>query len=124
MTEQPQRREDPRYFLPQALGAELEFDGPDGTRQRYPLLDISIRGASFSLPLRLEGIDEGAMLGNAVIRVDDLEIQGNLTVLHATRRFRANYSCGVQFYPKSDLDQNQLVSFVSRLEAAQQNPGL
>ena len=120
MTEQPQRREDPRYFLPHALGAEMEFDGPDGTRHRYPLLDISIRGASFSLPLRLEGIDEGAMLGNAVIRVDDLEIQGNFSVLHATRRFRAHYSCGVQFYPKTDLDQNQLVSFVSRLGARPQ----
>ena len=117
MTEQPQRREDPRYFLPHALGAELEFDGPDGERYRYPLMDISIRGASFSLPLRPEGIEEGAMLPNASILVDDLEIRGNLTVLHATRRFRANYSCGVQFYPKTDIDQNQLVSFVSRLDA-------
>ena len=88
MTELPQRREDPRYFLPSALGAEMEFDGPDGTRHRFPLLDISIRGASFTLPLRFEWIDAGAMLGNAVIRIDDLEIQGNLTVLHATARFR------------------------------------
>ena len=120
MTQQPQRREDPRYFLPLASRAEMEFDGPDGTRHRYPLLNISIRGASFSLPLRFEGIDEGAMLGNAVMRVDDLEIQGNFTVHHSTRRFRASYSCGVQFYPKTDLDQNQLVSFVSRLDALQQ----
>ena len=119
MTEQPHRREDPRYFLPYVLGAELEFDGPDGARHRYPLMDVSIRGVSFALPLRVEGIDEGAMLPNAVILVDDLEIRGNLAVNHTTRRFRARYRCGVQFYPKTDVDQNQLVSFVSRLDAEQ-----
>ncbi len=120
MQEQVQRRKDPRYFLPHALGAELEFDGPDGERYRFPLMDISIRGASFSLPLRPEGIDEGAMLPNASILVDDLEIKGNLAVHYTVRRFRANYSCGVEFFPKTDIDQNQLVSFVSRLEAKDQ----
>ncbi len=116
MTEQPQRREDPRYSLTNALGAEMEFDGPDGRRHRYPLLDLSIRGAGFSMPLQFEGSDAGAMLGNAMIRVDELAAQGNLRVLHGTLRF-PEYGCGVQFYPKSDVDQNQLTRIMSRLEA-------
>lgn len=120
MNEQPQRREDPRYRLPYALGAEMAFDGPDGTRHRYDLINISIRGASFFLPERRRGIQQGAMLLNAVILVDDLEIQGNVAVLHATPRLRQSFSCGVQFYPKTDFDQNQLVSFVSRLDAQEQ----
>ena len=117
MTEQPQRREDPRYRLPHALHAEMAFDAPDGTRHRYGLVNISLRGAAFFLPERCRGIDQGAMLQNAVIRVDDLEIQGNLTLLHATPRLRESFNCGVQFYPKTDLDQNQLIGFVARLDA-------
>jgi hypothetical protein len=112
-----ERREETRYFLSNASRAEIEFDDPDGTRCRYPLMDLSTRGASFSLPLQFDGIEEGAMLPNAVILIDDVEIRGNLTVLHTTARFRGNYSCGVQFFASSDNDQNQLVSFVARLDA-------
>ena len=116
MPTQIERREETRYFLSNALRAEMEFDDPYGTRCRYPLMDLSTRGASFSLPLQFDGIEEGAMLPNAVILIGDLEIRGNLAVHHATAHFQANYSCGVQFFPRTDDDQNQLVSFVARLD--------
>jgi hypothetical protein len=123
MPKQIQNRDEPRYPVPSAMGAELEFDRPDGTRHRYSLLDVSMRGACFAMPLRSEGIDAGAMLVNALLLVDDVKIGGNLAVQHTTRQFRANYTCGVQFFPRTDLDQNQLVSLVSRMDSQRSAPG-
>jgi len=68
------------------------------------------------MPYRIAGIETGAMLPDASIRLGQLVIQGNLAVLHTTRLSGSAYSCGVQFYPKSEEDRNQLSTLVSRLE--------
>ena len=110
------RREETRHLLPGSLGAEIEFDGPDGGRHRLPLTEISFGGASFSMPYRLPGIENGTMLTDALIRVGQFEMQGNLAVLHTTRGFVSKYTYGVQFYPKTASDRNQLIGLVSHLE--------
>jgi hypothetical protein len=110
------RREDSRYAIPGALGARIEFTDADGLEQRMPLVDLSAGGASFSMPRRIPGIENGAMLPDVVIRVAQVEIQGNLEVLHTTRGFGLDYSCGVRFFPKTESDRNLLVELISRLE--------
>jgi hypothetical protein len=110
------RREDTRHAVPGALGARIEFQDGDGLAQKLPLIDVSAGGASFSMPRRLPGIEKGAMLGDVLIRVAQIEVQGNLEVLHTTRGFGSDYSCGVRFFPKTESDRNLLVELVSRLE--------
>ena len=111
------RREDTRYDLPRNLGGEIEFDGPDGGRHRLPLAEVSVGGFAFFIPGGLAGIMSGATLSDAVIRVDRLVMRGNLAVLHVTRGSGSDCTCGVQFFPATDSDRNELTSLVSRLEA-------
>ena len=86
-------------------------------RRTFPLTQISIRGATFCMPHRFPEIDKGAMLCDAVIRLGQLELRGNLAVLHTTRQSDSEYRCGVLFCPSSDSDRNRLVSLISRLES-------
>ena len=57
----------------------------------------------------------GATLSDAVIRVGRRVMRGNLAVLHVTRGKGSDYTCGVQFFPASDADRNDLTGLVSRL---------
>jgi c-di-GMP-binding flagellar brake protein YcgR len=109
------RREVTRHLLPPIVGAEIEFDGPDGARHRMPLTEISVAGCAFYIPDRLPGVVRGASLTDAEIRVGQLLIQGNLVVARATHS-DTEHICGVQFFPKTDADRNELTGLVSRLE--------
>ena len=111
------RREDERFEIPRALGATIGFAGPDGHRFTVALIGVSAQGASFTMemPRRLHRIETGTMLNDAVIRIAGSEIAGNLSVSHTTRGFHSDYSCGVQFFPTSEADRNELMTLVSRL---------
>lgn len=110
------RREDPRYPIPSVLGARIEFTGPDGIRYDWPLTEVSVRGAGFGTARKIAGVKRGAMLADAVIRVADIEIRGNLEVRHATRGFGSKHNCGVKFFPLSEADRNELIALVTRLK--------
>lgn len=112
-----ERRGDRRYNLPDAVSAKLQFEGPDGTTYTFPLMDLSVTGASFHMPRAIIGVDSGAMLGNAVIRLGRLEVHGNVVVLRVTKIFGTSRSCGVQFYPKTEEDRNELINLIARLDS-------
>ena len=111
------RREDLRYALPTDLGAEIEFDGPDGGSYRLPLLEISGLGLAFFIPEPIPGIEAGVTLANGRILVGALVIGGNLVVQYTMRDGLSGHKCGAQFYPASDTDRNELVGLLSRLES-------
>ena len=108
-------REARRYALPIDVGAEIEFDVPDGGHYRLPLLNIGGLGLAFSIPEPIPEIEAGIMLADAQIHVGSLVIRGNLAVEHVLRDHPSK--CGAQFYPTSDTDRNELVSLLSRLES-------
>jgi len=111
------RREDRRYALPTYLGAEIEFDSPDGGRYRLPLLEISGLGLAFFVPERIPGIGAGVMLSDTRVHVGSLVIRGNLAVQHTLHEHPANHKCGAQFFPASDTDRNELIGLLGRLES-------
>jgi len=110
------RREDERYRLPSAVGAQIEFDGPDGARYALPLIEISARGASFALPGPVPGIKSGAILTDAVISMGQMKVNGNLSVARVTNVIGTGHICGVQFHPRSVEDRNDMVSLIARLQ--------
>ena len=116
------RREERRYSLPADLGAEIEFDVPDGGHYRLPLLNISVHGVAFFIPEPILEFEAGIMLNNVEIHVDSqihvgsLVIRGNLVLKHTPREHPSDNKCGAQFYPASDTDRNELVSLFSRLK--------
>ncbi len=113
-------REARRYALPTDLGAEIEFDVPDGGRYRLPLLNISGLGLAFSIPEPIPEIKAGIMLVAAQSHVGSLVIRGSLVVQHIVRDHPSKQKCGAQFYPASDADRNELVSLLSRLKSMSQ----
>ena len=113
----PNRRDDARHEIPRVLGATIEFEGPDGARLTLRLISVSPQGASFSIeiPRQFHRIEKGALLKDAVIRVGDTVVRGNLAVAHTTRGFAKDYTCGVSFFPASESDSNELINLVARL---------
>ena len=109
-------REDPRYALSKELGAEIEFNIPDGGRYRLPLLNLSSLGLAFAMPDPIPEIEAGMKLADAQIHVGPLVIRGNLTVQHVPQQHPTEPGCGAQFFPATDADRNELVSLLSRLE--------
>ncbi len=112
-------REDRRYALPTDVGAEIEFDVPDGGHYRLPLLNISDVGLAFSIPEPIPEIEAGIMLADAQIHVGSLVIRGKLALHHSLRDHPFNPKCGARFYPASDTDRKELVSLLSRLSMSQ-----
>ncbi len=113
-------RAERRYALPPDLGAEIEFDVPDGGHYRLPLLNISVFGLAFFIPEPILEIEAGIMLADAQIHVGSLVIHGKIVVQHTLPDHPSNYKCGAQFYPASDTDRNELVSLLSRLKSMSQ----
>ena len=112
-----ERRLDKRHSLPEAIPAEIQFKGPDGIDYTFPVLDLSVTGASFHMSRAVIGIEPGAMLADAVLRLGRLEVHGNLSVLRVTKLFGTSRTCGVQFFPKTENDRNELINLITRLDS-------
>ncbi len=112
-----QRRADSRYALLTELGAEIEFDVPDGGRCRLQMLDVSGLGVAFTIPEPIPEIEVGISLADAQIHIGALVIRGNLAVQHISK-----HKCGAQFFPASDTDRNELASLLSRLDLLSRPP--
>ncbi len=111
------RREDSRSPIPEFVGAEIAFNGPDGTVHKYALTALSVAGGSFGLAQRDPGLTEGTECDGGLIRVGELEIRVNLQIRHVTRSEGKGYECGVRLYPISDQDRNELTALISRLRS-------
>ncbi len=111
------RREDWRQKLPEYIGAEIAFTGPDGEAHRYPLTELSVSGGSFELPSRVPGLEPNAACSNGRICVGDLEIKVNMQIRHVTRGIGTKYECGARIFPTSDEDRNEIAALISRLNS-------
>jgi hypothetical protein len=111
------RREDGRNRIPGFVDAEIVFNGPDGASHKYPLVALSVAGASFVLPQRVPGLDAETTWDGGLVRVGEIEIRVNLQVRHVTRGDGKEYECGVRLYPMSDQDRNEMAALISRLRS-------
>ncbi len=107
------RREERRSLIPDFPSAEIEFTGPDGTAHKRPLIELSVSGGSFLLAERIPGLEVGTTVEGSVIRVGELEIRVNLEIRHMTRDDGKGYECGVQLYPMSDQDRNEMTALIA-----------
>jgi len=92
--------------------------GRVGELRRLPLIDISVSGLSFALGDELPGIENGSNLSNAVIRLGECEIHGDLVVMHLTAQTDTRTICGALFYAASDQDLLKLRSAVAGMDVA------
>ncbi len=113
-------REERRSWISDFQRAEIEFTGSDGTAHKRRLIELSVSGGSFQLPERIPGLEVGAMVEGSVIRVGELEIHVNFEIRHVTPDDGKGYECGVQLYPMSAQDRNEMAALISRLHRDQQ----
>jgi hypothetical protein len=116
------RRRQTRHPVTTENVARVEFDHPtpNGRTYRMPLTNISASGLSFMFEEGddLTGLDEGASLPGAVIRLGDCKISGELLVMHMTAGPDSRYVCGALFYPATDTDLVKLKSVIAGMEVA------
>ena len=114
------RRSQTRYSVLADDRARVEFvyPAPNGATYSMPLTNLSASGLSFGLR---EGdtsvaLEEGASLPDAVIRIGNCAIKGELLVMHVTTGPDSRYVCGALFYPATDTDLVKLKSAVAGME--------
>jgi hypothetical protein len=114
------RRVQTRYSVLADDRARVEFvyPSPNGESYSMPLANLSASGLSFGLR---EGdtsvaLEEGASLPDAVIRIGNCAIKGELLVMHVTTGPDSRYVCGALFYPATDTDLVKLKSAVAGME--------
>ena len=99
------RRRDRRYALGKGAGSTVEFvhPSPHGPLWCLSLLDISVSGLSFVLDDEISGIDEGTTISDVAVRVGDVEVCGELLIMHVSTAENRRL-CGALFYPSTDAD--------------------
>jgi hypothetical protein len=116
------RRRHDRLTLAPDMEAHVEFDHPtpNGRSYRVPLVNISPSGVSFAIDAGdpLTGLEEGACLPEAVVRLGECAIRGELLVMHVTTDPDSRYVCGALFYPATDTDLVKLKSVIAGMEVA------
>ena len=116
------RRSQTRHSVSPENVARIEFDypTPNGKQYQVPLVNISASGLSFMIDPgdELAGLEEGAGLPDAVIRLGDCEISGEMLVMHMTAGPDSRYVCGALFYPATDTDLVKLKSVIAGMEVA------
>ena len=109
------RHQGRRSRIPNFQGAEIEFTGPDGTAYKWPLIELSVSGGSFQLPVRIPGLEVGTVFEGSVIWMDRFEIHVSFAVRHVTHDDGKTYRYGVQFYTMSRQDRNEIAALISQL---------
>jgi hypothetical protein len=116
------RRQQRRHSIATDQAARVEFDYPMPNGKKYvvPLVNVSASGLSFGLEEHddLAGLQEGTSLPDAVIRVGDCTIRGELLTMHVTADPTSRYVCGALFYPATDTDLVMLKSVIAGMEVA------
>ncbi len=100
------RRRDRRYALGKGgrvHGVEFVHPSPHGQLWCLSLLDISVSGLSFVLDDEISGIDEGTTISDVAVRVGDVEVCGELLIMHVSTAENRRV-CGALFYPATDAD--------------------
>ncbi len=108
------RRKTRRHRISPGSDARVEFQYPDSSGSSFALTDISVSGFSFSVPEDGHGLETGAALPGAVVRIGECEIRGELLIMHATAE---SGTVGALFYPASDEELVKLKSVIAGIEA-------
>lgn len=110
------RRKQARHTLAPGKGS-LSYDCPRGGRSEASLVDLSGAGLSFHLESEeLGGLEAGASVSGALIRIGSVEVRGEMLVMHVTPRGMGFY-CGALFYPADDADLVRLKTLIAGIEA-------
>jgi hypothetical protein len=107
------RRSVRRQDIPDAVEATVEFLMSDGVRRRVPLVNISLNDLCFENPTKAPAIQSGIHLTDVVVRVGKFSFECNLAVQRTWRQFQRGVQCGARLYPKTESDQNELVSLMA-----------
>ena len=112
------RQRDRRFplFRPQKASVEFDFGG---RAWRLPLVDVSVTGLSFVTAEEVPGLQNGVRIENAVMRVADCEIRGNVALRHVTRHADWTTLYGGIFYPAEESDLHRLSGLLAGIEALQ-----
>jgi len=113
------RRRQRRYQVAKETMARVEFECR-GRCFRSEVTNLSASGLSFSLdPAEdLTGLEEGESFPEAVVRVGDCAMRGELLLMHMTQDGGSRYVCGALFYPATDTDLVKLKSVIAGMEVA------
>jgi hypothetical protein len=112
------RRKQRRHRIAPDTNARVEFafPHPGGARHSLPLVDLSLSGFSFRMSPELSWLETGTMIPEVVIHLGGCTLQGELLLMHVTRR---EGICGALFYPATDTDLIKLKSLIAGIEAVQ-----
>ena len=114
----PNRRTDKRRLPPSGIEAVVEFQQPGAAARSCRLIDLSFGDLAFELSAGKPGIESGASLANATVRVGEHSFVCHLSVLRVSRQFNSSLHCGAKLYPAGEADQNSLVALIGTLEEA------
>ena len=108
------RRRENRHEVKNAY-AYVEFDHPNGERQRVPLLDLSVAGLAFSLPAGLAEVEVGTRFSDAAVHLGEASIRGELLVLRVDPNSDpdAGVTCGAYFAPNTASERDKLTCLIS-----------
>jgi len=111
------RRQIRRYRVdPKAAAVEFSYPNPNGRDFNQPLIDISIAGFSFHIENPVPDIDHGEQIEEAVVRLGDCEIKGDIIIMHLTNE-GSRTLCGALFYPSDESELVKLKCVVAGIEA-------
>ena len=114
------RRRENRHEVKPSIDAYVEFDHPNGERQRVPLLDLSVAGLAFWLPTCLAEVESGTRLSGVEVHVGEFDsIRGELMVLRVDPDPGpdAGVTCGAYFAPSTASDLDKVNCLISVLKA-------
>jgi hypothetical protein len=113
------RRRQRRYQVGSETMARVEFEC-HGRFVRCEVTNLSASGLSFKLDPDEDrtGLDEGESFHEAVVRVGDCAMRGELLLMHMTQGPGSRYVCGALFYPATDTDLVKLKSVIAGMEIA------
>jgi len=115
------RRSSKRHPIPDKANAGVEVEMSDGKRRRLRLVNLSVNDLCFEVPQGAFELRTGTDLANALVQIGKLQIECHLSVTRTWRQFDGSHHCGARLYPKSESDQNELVSLIAAFDALQLN---
>ena len=113
------RRTARRHPIPDKANAGVEIKMSDGKRRRLRLVNLSVNDLCFEVPQGAFEMRAGTDLSNVLVQIGKLQIECNLAVTRTWGQFDGSHHCGARLYPKSESDQNELVSLIAAFDALQ-----
>ena len=113
------RRKQRRHATLGANQISIELTWPQSSEKRhqFSLADVSISGLSFAFEAELHVIQSGPSISDAVMRLGDCEIRGDLVVMHVTPQSENRTVCGALFYAATDEDLVKWRAAMAGIEA-------